>query len=135
MLLNQKVILTKIIYYLKNIIFNENYTLYWLVWFIQKIILYGIQAGILLSAQTLAAQGTQARRARLRRALTEAANSDTVPIIKTVQKKKYTHTQYYNTEHTCLWFIWTFFSPTPLLNTHKNSTSFCSPPAFRILSN
>ncbi|XP_050059940.1 small conductance calcium-activated potassium channel protein 2 isoform X2 [Aphis gossypii] len=44
------------------------------------------QAGILLSAQTLAAQGTQARRARLRRALTEAANSDTVPIIKTLRK-------------------------------------------------
>jgi hypothetical protein len=64
---------------------------YWLVWFIQNIILYGIQAGILLSAQTLAAQGTQARRARLRRALTEAANSDTVPIIKTVQNKN-THT-------------------------------------------
>lgn len=65
---------------------------------LQKIILYGIQAGILLSAQTLAAQGTQARRARLRRALTEAANSDTVPIIKTVQKneKKNTHTFTHN---------------------------------------
>ncbi|XP_050521116.1 small conductance calcium-activated potassium channel protein isoform X1 [Daktulosphaira vitifoliae] len=44
------------------------------------------QAGVLLSAQTLAAQGTQARRARLRRALTEAANSDTIPIIKTLRK-------------------------------------------------